>query len=339
MPLIASIPFFEMRMVPDGVKLVWDTTAFVVPTLGIPVDPWATLVCLGVLLGLELARARAIRMGLDVADIVDGVVFTVLTGFFFAHVVTVVGYYPGRLAGQPAGLDAGETWGWAETAARIAAEPSLLVTAAVPAILRVWEGFSSMGGFIGGVLGLWLFYTKVRKRDLWRFADLVAYGFPLGWLFGRIGCAVVHDHIGAQTSFFLGMQFPANYGDVSGVRHELGLYEMLLTVPVMALFFRLGRKDQPPGTFMALYFLSYAPIRFLLDFARNADLGHQDARYFGLTPAQYLVVAQLLFGLWIWRQRPRDFVPWPLDGKPDQAARARGDLPGEAPVAAVVHDG
>lgn len=328
--MIAAIPFWELRMVPDGVRATFGAWQAVIPTFGIPVDPWALLVCLGVLLGLEVARARAIRMGLEVADIVDGVVFTVLVGFFFAHVITVVGYYPGRLAGQPPGLDAPDAWDWSTTAGAIAEQPSLLITASIPAILRVWEGFSSTGGFIGGILGIFLFYRYIRPRDLWRFADLIAYGFPVGWFFGRLGCAVVHDHIGRPTTFFLGMQFPDRYGDVSGIRHELGFYEMLATIPVGVWFWWLGKVDRAPGTFLGLYFVSYAPLRFVLDFLRNDDLGHQDARYFGLTPAQYGVVAMGLFGVWLLWRRDRDFRPWALDGQPDQAARAQGGEGGAA---------
>lgn len=37
----------------------------------IDIDPWGTLVCIGFILGLELARARGIRTGLDVATFYD----------------------------------------------------------------------------------------------------------------------------------------------------------------------------------------------------------------------------------------------------------------------------
>lgn len=327
--MIAALPFWEMRMVPDGVRVVFGALDVVVPTFGIPVDPWATLVCLGVLLGLEVARARAIRMGLAVEDIVDGVVFTVLMGFFFAHVITVVGYYPGRLVGEPAGGAAETHLDWSQTAAKLAEAPSLLLTEGVPAILRVWEGFSSTGGWIGGVLGIVIFYRWIRPRELLRFADLIAYGFPLGWFFGRLGCAVVHDHIGQKTDFFLAMAFPAGYGDAGGVRHELGFYEMLYMIPVGLLFWQLGKQDREPGTFLGLFFLTYAPARFVMDFLRNTDLSHQDARYFGLTPAQYGVFVMAAFGGWLlWRRDPANFRPWPLDSEPDQAARAAaGSVP------------
>jgi phosphatidylglycerol:prolipoprotein diacylglycerol transferase len=292
-PLLAALPFFELRPVAEGVRATWNTVSVTIPTFGIPVDPWATLVCLGVLVGLEVGRARAIRMGFEPRDIVDGAVWTVLWGFFGAHVYTVLAYYPERLA-----------------------------TDGIWAILRVWEGFASTGGFIGAMLAYFVFYRWIRPMPLLRMGDLIAFGFPVGWVFGRMGCAVVHDHIGAPTDFALGMWFPPDHF-AAGVRHELGLYEMLLTLPLMAWFFWLGRRDQPPGTFLGWFFTLYAPVRFGLDFLRNDDLAFQDVRYLGLTPAQYGVIALFLFGVALLAQRDlKGFRPWPLDGTPDQGARA-----------------
>lgn len=262
--MLAALPYFYLPVLPISV-----------PGMGsIPVDPWATLVCLGFVLGLEVARWRAIRLGLDVRDLVDGAVFTVLMGFFVAHVFTVVFYFPERLREQ-----------------------------GIWSILKVWEGFSSTGGFIGAVLGAWLFYGFVRKRPALRHADVICFGFPVGWFFGRMGCGVVHDHVGRLTTFPLAMDFDHGIGGgpgspwVHGIRHELGLYEMVYMIPVVALFFWLGRKDRVPGYFLGLFGIVYAPLRFVLDFLRNADLEHQDARYFGLTPAQYGMIVLFLVAI------------------------------------------
>lgn len=290
--LLSAILFWEMRMVDEGVRMTLGESQWVLPTFGLPVDPWAFLVVLGVLLGLEVSRARGIRMGLEVRDVVDGITFTVLFGFFMAHVITVVAYKPERLAEE-----------------------------GIWSILKVWEGFSSTGGFIGGLMGIWMFYTYIRPHPVMRMADLIAFGFPVGWLFGRMGCAVVHDHIGRPTDFAMGMEFPPTHY-AAGIRHELGFYEMLWCIPVLALFLWLGKEDRPPGTFLGLFFVLYAPVRFGLDFLRNADLEYADARYFGLTPAQYGVVAMGLLGVWLLWQRDKDFKPWAMDGQPNQGERA-----------------
>lgn len=284
MPMIAAIPFFELRVynvdLPGGIPL--------------PLDPWAILVCIGFVVGLELARHRGIRLGLDVRDVVDGAVFIVLSGFLWGHILTVLFYFPERLR------DSG-----------------------ILALLRVWEGFSSMGGFVGAVIGAWMFYGWIRKRDILRHADVITYGFPFGWFFGRLGCGSVHDHIGKITTFPLAMDFDHGLspwftegsGYAHGIRHELGLYEAAYMVLVMGLFYWLGRKDRPPGFFLATFALCYAPIRFVLDFLRNTDLQHQDARYFGLTPAQYGMVVMFGAALFLMSRLDWSFVGVDL-GKP-----------------------
>lgn len=288
--MIAAIPYYEVRMTEGGIRFIFGEITWTLPTFGLPIDPWALLVCLGVLLGMEMSRARALKMGIEPRDIVDGIVVTVGSGFVGAHLFTVLFYKPERLVEQ--GLMA-----------------------------LLWPGgFSSTGGFLGAFVGLVVFYRWVRPRELGRFAELIAYGFPLGWVFGRMGCAVVHDHIGRPTDMPFGVRFPAGHWAATPheavVRHELGLYEMVLTLPLLLLFVWLGRKDRPYGTFFGLFFVYYAPMRLGLDFLRNVDLASQDARYLGLTPAQYGMVGLFVLGVvLLWRRDP-NFDPHPLDGQP-----------------------
>ncbi len=302
--MLAAIPYFELSVYPLDL-----------PGVGpVPIDPWATLVCVGFVVGLELARHRAIRLGLDVRDIVDGAVFIVLMGFLVAHWVTVVFYFPERL-----------------------------IEDGVMSLMRVWEGFSSTGGFLGAVIGAFLFYGVIRKRPGLRHADVICFGFPFGWFFGRLGCGVVHDHIGAQTTFPLAMDFDRGFAwwaegsaYASGIRHELGLYEAVFMIPVMALFWYWGRTDRVPGFFLGWFGVLYAPVRFVLDFLRNNDLTHQDARYLGLTPAQYGMIAMFVAAaaFLVWRLRDDSFEPIALG-----AGRRGGAVPPpETPASPEVGD-
>jgi phosphatidylglycerol:prolipoprotein diacylglycerol transferase len=309
--MLAAIPFFQLQVY-----------NLLIPGFGtLPIDPWATLVCIGFVVGLEVARYRGLRLGLDVRDIVDGAVFIVLSGFLWGHILTVLFYFPERL--QESG---------------------------VMALLRVWEGFSSTGGFLGAVIGAWMFYKYVRPRPAgwtgpWalRHSDVIAFGFPFGWFFGRLGCGSVHDHIGKVTTFPLAMDFDHGFGPwaqgagwVHGVRHELGLYEAALLVPLMIAFAVLGRKDRVPGFFIGLFAACYAPVRFGLEFLRNDDLAqHHDARYFGLTPAQYGMVLMGLAGIALlarldhrgWRGVDLRPAPPPPEPAPPTDASAGADPP------------
>ncbi len=299
--MFAALPFFGLN--------VWNLD---IPGLGtLPIDPWATLVCLGFIAGMEIARHRAIRMGMDVRDVVDGAVVIVGMGFVVGHIVTVVGYHPERMYNDAGAFDA---------------------TNAFWAIVSLWQGFSSFGGFLGAVIGAILFYKVLRPRPFWRYADVITYGFPFGWILGRMGCGVVHDHIGreAMGPYAITMNFDEGYlnfakfgGDpypwASGIRYELGLTEMVLFLGIGAAFWWLGRVDRPPGFFTGVLAVVYAPIRFGLDFLRNTDLDNMDARWGGLTPAQWGCFAMFVGGLYVlysidWK----GFEPWPLDGSANQ---------------------
>ena len=133
---------------------------------------------------------------------------------------------------------------------------------------------SSVGGFVGAVVML-RWWTHRRRLPIAPYADALAAGFPLGWLFGRLGCFIAHDHPGRLTHFFLGVHYP------DGVRHDLGLDEALYAATLALVFRLLRRRSRPVGTYTTILIVTYAPMRFALDFLRTTD-----RRYFGLTIAQ-----------------------------------------------------
>ena len=101
--------------------------------------------------------------------------------------------------------------------------------------------------------------------DTWRYLDAVAFAFPFGWIFGRLGCFVAFDHPGLPTDFFLGME--NREGEVI---HNLGLEEAIFTVALSAVFALLARRPRFAGFYLGLLPLVYAPYRFASDFLRGA---------------------------------------------------------------------
>jgi phosphatidylglycerol:prolipoprotein diacylglycerol transferase len=224
------------------------------------IHAFGVLVAAAVLVGHRVFRWKMTREGLD-AGIGERLLSWVLVGGFIgAHLVDRLVYKPGETLADPISL------------------------------LKFWNGLSSFGGFLGAVTGAWLFIRIIRRNgqplDSWRFLDAVAFAFPFGWIFGRLGCFVAFDHPGLPTSFFLGMR------DRSGVViHNLGLEEAIFTIGLSAVFALLARRRRFPGFYLGLLPLLYAPYRFASDFLRTVDV-----RYLGLTPAQWGTIALLLLG-------------------------------------------
>jgi phosphatidylglycerol:prolipoprotein diacylglycerol transferase len=144
------------------------------------------------------------------------------------------------------------------------------------------------------------------------FADLVLSVLPIGWMFGRAGCATVHDHLGARASAdtLVAVAHPLGPGDGTVThfgfiefihghdpRFDLGFLELLFTIVLASCFALTWRRRVPMGSYIVVTALAYAPVRFVMDFFRLPDTVGGDTRYAGLTPAQYGCVALLVFGI------------------------------------------
>jgi phosphatidylglycerol:prolipoprotein diacylglycerol transferase len=211
---------------------------------------FGTLVAIGVFAGVWFAERRARVMGIQQQELHGAIASALVPGLLLAHALAL---FP--LAGS------------VEWSPRV--------------VLEFWNGMSSFGGFIGALLGL-AFYYRHSRRSWLAAADLLMQALVVGWVFGRLGCTLVHDHLGKPSEFLLAIRFP------DGPRHDLGFYELLYTVLVLVpAVIILNRRQRPPGTTVAVLALLYAPARFLGDFLRQVDLAGADSRYLGLTLAQY----------------------------------------------------
>jgi phosphatidylglycerol:prolipoprotein diacylglycerol transferase len=261
----------------------------------VAIQPFGVLVATGVMLGARVAEKRAARLGLKTELISDFIAHVVLTGFVLGHVFDRLAYEPELVLHDP--LD----------------------------LLMPWRSLSSFGGFFGAVAGAFIWKAR-RKMTITIPLDQVAFGMPVGWLFGRTGCFVVHDHPGRLTHFFLAVD-DYQYGNmIVGPRHDLGLYEVFWAALMIPLFFWLDRKPKPYGFFIGIIAVLYAPYRFCLDFLREAD-----ATYFGLTPGHYSAIVAFLLGVFtLWRvyRRPIESIPPAmLELPPEPAPTTDSPLP------------
>lgn len=243
--------------------------------LGVTFHAFGFLVAIGVLLGHMVIVRRARAMGLVPIKTVDAFVLaTYVGGFFFGHFFDTLFYHP-------------ETW---------RRDPWELV--------MVHHGLSSFGGIVGAVL-VGVGFIVWKRLPGWVFADLCAYAFPFGWLLGRAGCAVVHDHPGHLSDSPLAVRFP------DGARFDLGLIEFALTPLLIALVVVVSRRTRRPGMIAGVLAVAYPLVRFPLDFLRATDLGPEgDPRYAGLTPAQWACFGFIALGVAILAEA-RKQPPWP----------------------------
>jgi phosphatidylglycerol:prolipoprotein diacylglycerol transferase len=246
---------------------------------------FGTLVALGVFAGAAFAESRARMLGIPASTLHGAIGWALVPGLVLSHLAALL----------PQVLRSG-TW-----------PPGL--------VFAFWNGMSSFGGLAGAWLGL-VVYCRRRRLRLLPLAEILLQALVVGWLFGRLGCTLVHDHIGRPSSFWLAIRFPG------GARHDLGLYELLYTAGVLLpALFVLNRRPRVPGATVCWIALLYAPARFAGDFLRNTDLPGADLRYLGLTLAQYGCMALACLGLFF-ALRIRHTRPAPRAGPVRCAERA-----------------
>jgi len=237
--------------------------------LGLPIHWFGILVAFAVGLGIWLARKRAPAHGIDDRRLDSLINWMLASGFILSHVLDTIFYHPEELTTRP----------WS--------------------LLFIWEGLSSFGGFTGAVIGV-LLWKKFRGKgeSIVPYADLILSVFPISWIFGRMGCAVVHDHKGrlADAPSIFTVTFPGA-PPAGGPHYDLGLLEMFYAVFISLVVMFLWRKPRPLGTYIGVTCALYAPVRFGLDFLRLEEGPTGDPRYLMLTPGQWGSVALFVFGV------------------------------------------
>jgi phosphatidylglycerol:prolipoprotein diacylglycerol transferase len=265
----------------------------------VPIHAFGVIAAVGITVGAWVLRRYARRVGETEAEARRVTGWVAITGILGAHVLDVLFYRPGEALHHPVVL------------------------------LELWTSISSYGGFVGGALGF-AFITWRRRLHRARWADITVVGLLVAFSIGRAGCTVVNDHIGAETTSPIGVDYPrevlAEHGvlaemtssgsphssapDGSGettIRaHNLGLEELLYLMPVNALVLWLAfrRKRLPAGALVVITAGLYAPVRFGLEHWRLAS---SDPPYAGLTFAQWcsiaVFVAAVAWGARLFRAR------------------------------------
>lgn len=287
MNVLAAIPYDLFMFGPFDVPLLTDLAqaAFNVP---LKIHSFGLFVAIGLLITFTLAARRGEeKMGVDGEEVQNFGIYLIAIGWVFSHFFNVLFYEPQR----------------------VLADPLLL--------FKFWGSISSYGGLFGGIIAAWIWRARNKDKDFLAWCDLGAWGLTFSWLFGRIGCASVHDHPGAQTDFFLAV---SGWPDGT-TRHDLGLYEAIWWVVICATVLILDRKPRPKGFYLALVPTMYAPARFALDFLRVGPEQGGDLRYFmnilpgnGWTPAQFFSIGIFIVGLYFWnrirKQPPMEWKRW-----------------------------
>lgn len=268
-----------------------------------PFHPFGVCVAIGFFAFDAAAMRMAVRRGFDRADFRVLSLWVGIFGWSISWVIDALFYHPG----QPL----------------------------VQRLLAI-QGFSSTGAIVGATVGT-LLWTRlyIRKEDgRWRasrraepipalpVSEVILATWPLAFAIGRLGCSLIHDHIGKTVPpgtlgslFAIGFPRSAEdgvhsvYGPLhvitgaSDVRYDLGLLDFLVLAPLALGFALTWKRAVKMGTYTMIASLVYGPTRFVLDFLRPEDGPAGEARLGGLTFAQYWSLAVIALGIALFLRR------------------------------------
>jgi len=184
-------------------------------------------------------------------------------------------------------------------------------------VLAAWDGGMAFYGALFAGAPVLALLAHRRGVSPWRALDVAALFAPLAQAVGRVGNLINGDVVGYPSALPWATAY-TNSGSfaVHGVAYQpAAAYELLFSLALFALLWRLRGWDQAPGSLFALYVCLYAGGQFVLFYWRDNPLLALGLKQAQLTSLAVLAAAGPL--LW-WRIR-RIREAQPDSGRPGAA--------------------
>jgi phosphatidylglycerol:prolipoprotein diacylglycerol transferase len=243
----------------------------------VTVYSYGVLLAASYLIGLQFARARARRRGLDADRVLDLGIFIIIAALVGAKLLLVVDFD------------------------EFTRSPRELLSLG-----------RSGGVFYGGLLlavGVAFWYIYRHRLPLWTTCDVFAPAIALGHVTGRLGCMAAGCCYGRPTDLPWGITFTnplaaANVGTPLGMPlHPTQLYEAGAALLILGCLLAFERRGRPfAGRTFWAYMLLYAASRFVIEFFRGDPRG----MVFGVLSTSQLIsllLAPLALGMLIYLSR------------------------------------
>ena len=158
-------------------------------------------------------------------------------------------------------------------------------------VFALWHGgLVWYGGFLGGMLGAWL-YTRAHRLSYLRVMDQFIPFLALGHAVGRVGCFLNGGCYGKPTTAWCEVVFPGQMKAVLPTQlfESSGLFFLYIALRLL----QRPSVLQAPGRVLGAYLMGYASLRFVLEYTR----GDQAIWWMGLMLAQLMSVVGGLIGI------------------------------------------
>lgn len=126
-------------------------------------------------------------------------------------------------------------------------------------------GMAIHGALIGGILAGFI-YTKIKKINFFKMADIIMIGIPLGQAIGRWGNYINGEAHGGPTSLSWGIM-------VDGIKvHPTFLYESIWDLGIFLFLWCFRKHKKYEGQIAIYYLILYSIGRFFIEGLRTDSL-------------------------------------------------------------------
>jgi phosphatidylglycerol:prolipoprotein diacylglycerol transferase len=195
------------------------------------INVFGMFISLGVIVGFLVAIREAKRKNYSIDTITDLILYAIIFGIVGARLYYVLVFNLDYYLSNPS------------------------------KIIAVWDGgLSIQGALIGGGL-VALIYSKFKKINLWRAADIMAPGIILGQAIGRVGCDVFGYAM--KNEYFWGMLRNGQ------LLHPTQMYESMLNYILFGIVWARRKSVKYDGQLFFTYLIGFSINRFIVEFFRT----------------------------------------------------------------------
>ncbi len=222
----------------------------------ITIHSYGVMLMISFIVGMWLCVRRAPRWGLTKDNVVDSAMWALVLGVLGARALYIAldwGYYAEHR---------NELFQWQ------------------------FNGLTSFGGVLGGLLGLMIGMWRAKKSPL-QMLDVAGAAFLLAHPIGRIGCLLNGCCYGGQCDLPWGI----HVGSLPGLFHPAQVYDGLLNLVALAVLLLIERRHLKLGQSFGFFLILHGLTRVIYEFWRAGT----SSTYFHGLPITDAQLAALIF--------------------------------------------
>ncbi|MFC1855557.1 prolipoprotein diacylglyceryl transferase [Thermodesulfobacteriota bacterium] len=143
-------------------------------------------------------------------------------------------------------------------------------------IFKIWNGGLTFYGGLIAVIIVSYIYVKKKKIDFYSYADYMAPSMAFGYMFGRIGCffaGCCYGEPAAAGDLCVTFNHPMSFAPRGVCLYPTQAYGALSALIIGIILLIVRKRRAFKGQLFLLFFMLYAPARFMIEFIRDDARG------------------------------------------------------------------